>query len=103
MKTLEGIQIARRFKRALIDAKLPVAEVHLFGSIAKGTARHDSDIDIAVVMSGDAAFGPTKSHLWRIAHTIDMRIEPICMNEERLNDKYSTLSQEIRTFGIPIR
>ncbi|MEK7137576.1 MAG: nucleotidyltransferase domain-containing protein [Patescibacteria group bacterium] len=103
MKTLEGIRIARRFKRALLDAKLPVAEVHLFGSIAKGTARPDSDIDIAVVVSGDAACGPAKPRLWRIAHAIDMRIEPICMNRERLNDKYSTLAQEIRTFGIPIR
>ena len=42
---------AKSFLDALIKAGIDVSEAYLFGSVAKGLADTDSDIDVAVVSS----------------------------------------------------
>jgi len=80
-----------------------VSKVILFGSYAKGTAKPESDIDIAVVSS---QFGKNNlkemMFLRRIALKIDSHLEPLPFSPKDINDRYSTLAQEIIKYGITI-
>jgi len=82
---------------------IDVSKVILFGSYAKGTAKPESDIDIAVVSS---QFGKNNLKemmlLRRIALKIDSHIEPLPFSPREINDRYSTLAQEILKHGIAI-
>ena len=76
----EGLQLARRFKRLLLRRGYPVRQVLLYGSVAKGTAGPNSDIDIAVVT---APFHPSRvregGDILLLSKDIDLRIETICL------------------------
>ena len=37
---------------ARVHGKFPILEVRLFGSRARGDAKHDSDVDVAVILNG---------------------------------------------------
>lgn len=82
---------------------IDVSKAILFGSYAKGTAKPESDIDIAIISS---QFGKNNLKemmlLRRIALKIDSHIEPIPFSPEDINDRYSALAQEILKYGIAI-
>lgn len=95
--------MARRFKNALLQKGYPVEKVLLFGSYAKGKERRDSDIDVAVVCK---PFMQTRmdemGQFWIVASDVDLRIEPICFHSEDLDEKYSTIVQEVKRTGIAV-
>jgi predicted nucleotidyltransferase len=66
-------------------------------------AKPDSDIDIAVISS---QFGKDKLKemivLRKLALEIDSRIEPLPFAPQDLDDRYSTLMQEIKKYGVLI-
>lgn len=75
----------------------------MFGSIAKGTSHAESDIDIAVVCAPFAAF----RHAEHVAVSkyrwdIDLRIEAFCLHPEDLENRYSTIAQEVKQYGIDV-
>ena len=75
-------------------------ELILYGSHAKGNARKDSDVDVAVVvkkLSGD--YFTTRPLLWKIRREVDDRIEPILIEKD--HDESGFLS-EITKNGISI-
>ena len=37
-----------------------------------------------------------------LTHKVDDRIEPVPYNPEDLNDRYSTLAHEIKSYGVPL-
>lgn len=80
-----------------------VSEVILFGSYAKGIAKQDSDIDLAIVSS---QFGKDNwkemIFLRKLALEIDSHIEPIPFSPKDIEDRYSTLSEEIRKYGVSL-
>jgi len=82
---------------------IDVSKAILFGSYAKGTAKPESDIDIAIISS---QFGKNNLKemmlLRRIALKIDSHIEPLPFSPEDINDRYSALAQEILKYGIAI-
>jgi predicted nucleotidyltransferase len=54
-----------------------VKKVILYGSYSRGSARKDSDIDVAVVLSRiDEDFLMAEAKLFRLRREIDTRIEP---------------------------
>ena len=66
------IDVVRRYKDKVVSVMGP-AEVYLYGSYSKGTAREDSDIDVAVVVpevNGD--FLKESAKLWRITWDVDI-------------------------------
>lgn len=78
----------------------PRALVVLFGSYARGTAREDSDIDVAVVvgsMRSDRLLAESK--LFRMCRDIDARIEPVIV--ERDHDESGFL-EEILKIGVQV-
>jgi uncharacterized protein len=69
-----------------------IKKVILFGSYAKGTARENSDIDVAVVFERiDGDYLDVITRLTKIRRDIEHRIEPIALEE--LNDKSGFLKE----------
>ena len=77
-----------------------MSQAILFGSYAKGQPKADSDIDIAII---SRQFGIDSMDeiifLRKLALRVDSHIEPIPLCPEDLEDKYSTLVQEIKRYG----
>lgn len=102
LKTPE-IALIQRFVQLLRQKGIDVSKVILFGSHAKGMAKQDSDIDLAIVSTN---FG--KDHwkemvlLRKLALEIDSQIEPLPLSPYDLNDRFSSLSQEIKKTGISL-
>jgi predicted nucleotidyltransferase len=99
----DGIRVARTLKRKLLSRGLPVRKVFLFGSVARNSSRKTSDIDIAIICD---PFG--KSHheenvsFLILGHEIDDRVQTVCLHPDDFENRYSTLSQEIRRYGMTI-
>lgn len=76
-------------------------KVVLFGSYARGDWRHDSDIDVAVVVKKiEGDFLKAAARLHRLAWPIDFRIEPILF-EDGSNDPSGFL-EHILKHGIVV-
>jgi predicted nucleotidyltransferase len=77
------IKVIRRFTEAINKKGITIDKVVLYGSYAKGRERPDSDIDMAIV-SKDFGKDRTKEGmmLFRIAGSVDVRIEPVPISLE---------------------
>ena len=99
MDNAEVIDKLKKYKK-LLSNHLKFNEMILFGSYAKGTAREDSDLDVAIVvdeLKGD--FFSTRPLLWKLRRQIDDRIEPIIIEQ---NHDDSGFLSEIMKNGIII-
>lgn len=79
-----------------------IQDAYLYGSYAKGHARPDSDIDIAIVspnLTGD--WLDDYCMVTRLADKIDARIEVIPFLPQDFRDE-NPLVWEIKSFGIPL-
>jgi predicted nucleotidyltransferase len=95
------IDTVKKFRAAIETAGIPVEKMILFGSYAKGTARTNSDIDIAVVSKN---FGyddvDEMQLLWKETHLVDSRIEPYPLSPRDLREGFSPIAYEIKKYGI---
>jgi len=67
----------RRYIQTLRDNRIAVWRLYLFGSHAKGTARAESDIDLAVFWDREEIDGFDEDvQLMRLTRNVDLRIEP---------------------------
>lgn len=83
----------------LIRLSFPVKKVILFGSYAKGNARKDSDIDVAVVIDeiqGD--YLALEARLFQLRRDINTRIEPVLLEVQ--NDHSGFLEEILKTGEI---
>jgi len=98
----EVLGIIRNYIALVRAAGVPVSEVHLFGSRARGKEHDWSDIDLCVVST---AFGKDYSEEMSLLLTLTTKmdspvpIEPIPFAPGDLKEKYSTLASEIRKYG----
>lgn len=91
------------FKKLLDVNNIPVDRIILYGSFAKNTQHVDSDIDLCLVSASyDKNADYFFKKIWHLASEIDTSLEPIPFTPEELDNKYSTLSAEIRKFGIRV-
>ena len=51
--TMAADDLERQLRTALAGARSDVVAAYLFGSQSRGTARPDSDVDVAILMRGD--------------------------------------------------
>jgi len=101
--TLEqkNINLINKYITLLKKNGIKVSQVILFGSHTKGNAKPDSDIDIAVISSQFGRDNLKEMMLLRkLALEIDSHIEPLPFSPQDLEDRYSTLSQEIKKYGV---
>ena len=92
----------KNYIKALRNQGIPVKEVILFGSCARGGNRDESDIDVAIV--SDAFSGDRFEDRRRIVplrRGIDSRIEPIPLTPEQFASG-GNLIDEIKQTGIKI-
>lgn len=95
----EVIELVRRYKN-LLKEEFDFDKVYLFGSYAKGNYTQDSDIDVAIVVNQlDYDFFKTTPILWKLRRQIDIRIEPVLI--ENKNDLTGFLG-EIQKYGIEV-
>lgn len=101
--TTSALKTARRLRSLLIQQKIPVVAVYLFGSAARGTASRWSDIDIAVVCN---PFEKTPlqeyTAIARSAFSIDSSISVLYFRPEHFKNPYSGVVQEIKREGIAV-
>ena len=92
--------LIKKYYQVLLARGIPVEQIILFGSYAKGNAHAGSDVDIAVVSSvfGKRPFDEMVE-LSKLTLGIESLIEPHPMHPDDLNDKYDSLATEIRTYG----
>lgn len=95
----EIISMLQKYKK-LLARHMPIEQLILYGSYAKGNACNESDVDVAVVVdkiSGD--FLSTRPLLWKLRREIDDRIEPVLV--EKSHDESGFLAEIIKN-GITI-
>jgi len=105
MDKRQALEIIRKFVKALKQHGIAVDHVILYGSYASGRIRPDSDIDVAVVSKD---FGKDVIEegmlLFRIAGTIDNRLEPVPIALKAYeNDTWVPLIYEIREKGVKLK
>ena len=94
----EVIDVVRRYKDLVVSAMGP-ANVYLYGSYSKGTAREDSDIDVAVIVPEvKEDFLKASSLLWSLTWDVNTLIEPVLIDA-----RYpSPLYQNILSTGVAV-
>ena len=84
----------------VIKQNYDVKQIYLFGSYAKGNAKEESDIDVAIVLDkiGDDYLAQS-TKLFQLRRKIDLRIEPVLLE---FNNDISGFLNEIISTGILI-
>lgn len=99
----EGLLTAARFKELLLQRGYPIQRVILFGSVVKGTARPDSDIDIAVVTD---PFNKSRIReggtILLASKDVDLRIETVTLHAEDFHRPFFGLGREIERTGVEV-
>jgi predicted nucleotidyltransferase len=86
----------------LVARELSPSAVVLYGSYAKGDAREDSDIDVAVIFNGfEGDWLETSSFLWRLRRKISFDIEPILLDSTQ--DKSGFVANILKTGQVIYR
>jgi len=96
------VEIVERYIEELERNQIHIFEAIIFGSHAKGIAKPESDIDVALIsdsFSGDRFEDRRK--IVPLRRKIDSRIEPIPFRPEDFNNG-GTLAEEIKKTGIII-
>ena len=95
----EVMNLAKAYANA-VRRVMDTKGIFLYGSYAKGTAREDSDIDIAVIVDrvpGD--YLSTVSKLWGLTRSVGDAIEPVLLTEQ---DNQSHFIETVYRTGIAI-
>lgn len=97
------IDQVNEYKKILRADRLPIKNVYVFGSYAKGTATKDSDIDVCIISPKFKTRWAALNYLYdKLPYGLGWAIEPVGFNPENFNDKYSTLIYEIKTHGVKV-
>lgn len=97
------IDIVKHYKKQLIEKKIQIKKMFLFGSQSRGDANKWSDIDVAVIaedLSENHADNYVK--LLTIVNGVDSRIEPHGFTPKDFEEKWNPFAREIKKHGIPI-
>ena len=93
------IKIAEEYAKLVLQNIKPI-EIILYGSYAKGTAREDSDIDIAVIVSKFISdYLDSATMLYMLREDIDDRIQPILLEEASVK---SGFLEDVRKTGYTL-
>lgn len=91
-----------RYVEELKKDRLPIEQVILFGSYAKGKARKGSDVDLCVISPQFTdSFEAIQYLNFRESTRAPYPIEAIGMTREALAER-TTLAREIRDTGVPV-
>lgn len=97
------IREVEEFKKILEADNLPITDMYIFGSYAKGNAKAKSDIDVAVVSPTFRSPWTALDYLYnKLPYGKGWSIEPVGFSPSDFESKYSSLINEIKTYGVRI-
>lgn len=102
MSVTEVKKIATIYGKRLKKNNFPVKGIYLFGSYAKGKAKKNSDIDVAVVGNSRKKYWDIITLLNEATLDVDVRIEPHYFKISDFNNESSVMAGEIRRTGIQV-
>ncbi len=100
-------KVLSRLKR-LLKCRLPVYEIVLFGSRARGDAAPDSDMDVLVVLNAPVTRQYRDTAMdcaWEVGFDADIVIVPVVVYHDAWKSRQqqdSLLALAIREEGIPV-
>lgn len=94
----EAMDIVRAYKQVVRARYQREPKVLLYGSYAKGAARPDSDIDVAVIVNTDEIVNRWEqwADLWGDIRKVSVLIEPVLLEDE----EDSMLYREVMRTGV---
>ena len=93
------IEIVKEYKTEILK-QISDAKVYLYGSYSKGTARPESDIDVAVVVPAvHDDWLDVSTTLWLLAPQVNCFIEPVLIIDQRFPPP---LYEDVMRTGIAI-
>jgi len=95
------LKVARSFVRAVEQSGIRLEAAYLFGSYAKGTARADSDIDLALVSPDFSGWVDDLDKIRSALLSRDVRIETVRFHPDAFRDE-NPLVWEVKSTGIPL-
>lgn len=96
------MKIVERYIEELERHQISISEAFIFGSHAKGRAKPESDIDLALIsdsFTGDRF--EDRRRIIPLRRKIDSRIEPIPFKPEDFNNG-GTMAEEIKRTGVVV-
>jgi predicted nucleotidyltransferase len=88
-----------RYIQTLRENRIDILRLYLFGSHVSGTAREDSDIDLAIFLDRDEIDGfDEEVQLLRFTRNIDLRIKPHAFSRKDI-DNADPFIRDIITTG----
>ena len=88
-----------------VSTQIPIEKIILFGSVAKGTATKDSDIDLAII-SSEFGKAPLKEKMqlyeWRYDADIQDDLQPFPFGTVEFRNSDDFFIKEIKNTGIDI-
>lgn len=100
------LTIAKKFKELVVN-KIPVRDVRVFGSRARGSAVNESDLDILI--SVDKLDHEVDRYIsdcaWEAGFPEDIVVVPIVVNQQEIEDGHlseSSFIQTVKREGISI-
>jgi len=99
MDQRKAINIVQHYVE-LVKQNYKVKQIYLFGFYAKGNAKEESDIDVAIVLKElDDDYLEQATKLFQLRRKVDLRIEPVLLE---FNNDISGFLDEIISNGILI-
>jgi len=100
-------KIAKAFKQKLLENRIPVREVIVFGSRARGDACPDSDLDVLVLLDWTSfELERLVSHCaWEIGFEVEVIIQTVvmtCQQARESPEKSSLLLLAVEMEGVSV-
>jgi predicted nucleotidyltransferase len=91
------------YKKILQNDNLSLTNIYVFGSYAKGNPRNGSDIDVAVISPDFKSPWSALDYLYsKLPYGKGWTIEPVGFSPADFGNKYSSLINEIKMYGVEV-
>jgi len=101
MDKKRAISISKKFLEKISSKNYNISQVWIFGSVIKGFAGEDSDIDLAIFLRDNSKTFDKEVELMSLRHGDEIAIEPHLFNYDDFTSE-SPLINQIQKTGIKI-
>lgn len=100
---IDAIGLAKKYLTEVRRLGISINKAYLFGSYAKGKVWEGSDLDVCIISNDFGKdYHGDKILLNRAALKVNPQIEPVAYSPADFANKYDSLADEVKRFGILI-